>query len=414
MGKGRQTDASYVANLYDGEAVNMKKPRWTTLCKLLNWSLPTCAFLLFLLIGTGSSITTTHGMSDSRITSQFPHPFDTPTPTATVSSTATPNPTSTPTTSPTPIITPISIFTPTPTPTSTLVPIKGQLPTAIPTPQIPLPPDSMMFPTQTTVTETPTIATPTGTSASPISTAIMRKGTTLKTTLTPQQLSNASEGNKALNTFMLPLSVGAPLLLASGGMFWLIRRRQMNQYKPGLLGTFDDTQPALWVSSRELDANPHALNNVTGASGALPVPLMPQQPHMQTPTSPLSFPSLAYTPSELLALPTSSRQPIPNVSWNQPERYSQEEDRLPWVDAALNLPVQPVEARVFDKYEQVFSPVATPMESSDPSIPLMSSPSWVQPTVVQPIHPPSTKRDSLLGEVMRQAQMGLFVMLGRD
>lgn len=395
--------------------VNMEKHRWTTLCKLLNWSLPICVFLLFLLIGIGSSITTTHGMSESRLPGQFSNPFDTPTPTPTVtpSSTATPNATSTPKASPTPIVTPISLLTPTPTLIPTPVPTVIQQPMTLPTPQVQLTPDSVIFPTQTTVTATPTRTTPTSTPTSPNPTAVMRKATILKTTLTNQQLSNAREGDKALSTFMLPLSVGAPLLLASGGIFWLIRRRQMNQYKPGLLGSFDNTQPALWVSSRELDAAPHTFDYVTGASGALSVPVMPQEPHIQTQTSPLSFTLSAYTPSGLAApLPTSLRQSIPTISSIQPERYSQEEDWFPWADDSLSLPVQSLEPRVSNKYERVLPPVAAPMAPLDTPVPSMLT-SWVQPVGAQPIHPPSTKGDPLLGEAMRQAQMGLFVVLGR-
>jgi hypothetical protein len=387
----------------------MKKNRWAAICKLLKWGVPSSMFLLFSFISIGSSITTTHGMSSSGFPTQFSNPFDMLTPTPIIS----PTTTSTPTTSP--------ITSPTPTPTMV------QTSAATATPHLQLRPSGAMFPVQTMVTVTPTIITPTTPTSTPASlatvTTVPSKTIARQTTLTDQQLPNTGQGDKVFSTFVLPLSVGVPLLLVSAGMFWLIRRRQMNQYKPALLGVLDDTQPALlgvlddtqpalWASSHDLDSDFNAFHYATGASGSLPVPVMSQKPYIPTQTSPLSFTQSAYTLSGgLPSLPTSFRQPMPTISSNQPARSLQDENWLPF---SLNLPAQPIEARESNKYEQVLPPATAPMISLDTPISSIPSPSQVLPVVSRPIRPPSTKDDPWLGEVMRQAQIGLFVVLGRE
>jgi hypothetical protein len=385
----------------------MKKNRWVTIYRLLKWSLPSSAFLLFSLIGIGGSIATTHGMSSLRFPSQFPHPFDTPTPT--------PTPTSTPVTATsTPIYTPTPIFTPVPTPIPTPVPTTTQPPIAILPPQIQPTPSSAMFPIQTVATETPATATPTSTPASATPAAFtVTAGKTMATkiTLTNQPLQNVGDGEKVLNTFMLPLSVGAPLLLASGGVLWLVRRRH---YKPSLQGASRAAQASLWMSSRELDSDLNALHYVTGASGALPVPVRTQTPYMPTPTSQLSFTQPTYTPTGLPSITTAFPQQMLIMSSNKADHYLQKDDLQPFPMDALNPPLQLIEARESNKHAQMFPLAVPPIALIDTPISSLSSPSLMPPVASLPIRPPSTKEDLLLGEVMRQAQMGLFIVLGRE
>lgn len=388
-------------NFYDGEVVNLKKNRWATLCKFLKWSLPFAVFFMFLLM----SIATTHGMSASHLSTHLLHPFDTPIPTTIISS---------PTFS-TPIFTSIGTSTPTLTPTPSLIStptlIVTQTPIATQILQPQLTPNGTKLPVQTMVTETPTTATP----ASPIPTTIptvTSKTLTMKASVTNQLLPNTEERNKVLNTFMLPLSIGTPLLLASGWMFWLIRRRQINQHKQIRPGIFDNTQPALWVNDYEFGSDFNALHYATGASGTWPVPIIPQIPDKPITTSPFSFTQSTQTSSELPSIPTSFRQLRPTKSSNQPARSIQDENRLPLAKDSLNLPAQLIETRESNKYGPVLT--LPPMVQLYTPPPYISSLLQERLVVSQPTHPPSTQNDPLLSEVMRQAQMGLFVVLGRE
>ena len=406
--KERQIAASFATKFYDGEGVNMQKNRWATIYRLLKWVLPSYTCLLFSLIGLGGSIATTHGMNSIHFPTQFSHPFNTPTPTPTLSPTvtATPTPTYTPTPTPTPTSTPV----PTPIPT----PIAIQPPKATLSPQVQPTPSSAMFPIQIIATPAPATATPISTPASLIPTATttaISKTMATKTTLTNQPLQNIGDGDKVISTLMLPLSVGGPLLLISGGTLWFVRRRQ---YKPALQGTSHAAQASLWVSSRELDPDLDALSYITGASGALPVPIKPQTPYMPTLTSQLSFTQPAYTPIGQPSTTTALPLQMFTTSSNEADCYLQDNDLLPLSMDALNLPLQPIETRESNKHTQILPLIAPSMTLMDSPISSMSSLSLMQPVVSLPVRPPSTKDDLLLGEVMRQAQMGLFVVLGRE
>lgn len=259
----------------------------------------------------------------------------------------------------------------------------------------------------------PTTATPTGTPASPTAIPpVTSKTLTMKAAATNQLSPTSGERNKVLNTFMLPLSIGTPLLLASGWMFWLVRRRQINQHKQVRQGIFDNAQSALWISGHELGPDLNALHYATGASGTWPVPVIPQIPDKPITTSPFSFTQSTQTSSELPSIPTSFRQLRPTRSSNQPTRSIQDEDRLPLAKNSVNLPVQLIELTESNKYGAALT--------LPPMVHLNTPPSYIssllqkRPVVSQLTHPPSTQNDPLLCEVMRQAQMGLFVVLGRE
>jgi hypothetical protein len=211
---------------------------------------------------------------------------------------------------------------------------------------------------------------------------------------------------------MLPLSIGTPLLLASGWMFWLIRRRQINQHKQVRQGTFDNTQSALWISGHELGSDLNTLRYAIGTSDTWPIPVISQIPDKQITTSPFSFMQSTQISSELPSIPTSFRQLRLTRSSNQPVRSIQDEDRLPLAKNSLNLPAQLIVTRESNKYRSVLTPPLI-VELDTPTS-YMPSLSRMRPVVSQPTHPPSTQNDPLLSEVMRQAQMGLFVVLGRE
>ena len=358
------------------------------------------ALLLFSLTGIGGSTVTIHAMNNllpslSLTLNSSKKP--TPTPTG--------SPTSTPTATPTPAPTPIRTSTTT------------QSPKATPIPQVQPTPSGVMFPIQTMETGTPATATPASApvSATPTAvTATVGKTMTTKTTLTNHQQQNAENGDKGINIFMLPLSIGTPLLLVSGGMLWLLWRRQMSQYKPAPLGASRTGQTSLWVSRPDMDSDLNTLHSITGASGALPIPATSQTSYMPMPTPQLPFPEQAYTPSRLHSITTALPQQMFTMSLNEAASYPQDDDLLPWSIDSLNLPPQLTEARESNNSGQMPPLVAHLMVSTD--IPTLSTPlpSLVAPVVSLAIQPPSIKNDPLLGEVMRQAQAGLFVVLGRE
>jgi hypothetical protein len=108
------------------------------------------------------------------------------------------------------------------------------------------------------------------------------------------------------------------------------------------------------------------------------------------------------------------QQMLTMSSSNKADRYLPEDDFLPLPMGVLNPPLQLIEARESNKHMQLFPLAVPPIALIDTPISSISSPSLMPPVVSLPIRPPSTKEDLLLGEVMRQAQMGLFVVLGRE
>jgi hypothetical protein len=233
----------------------------------------------------------------------------------------------------------------------------------------------------------------------------------LKTTLTNQQPQNAGDGAKGSNIFMLSLTFGAPLLLVCGGMLWLLWRRQTNRYNPALQRASRNAQVSLWMSNHEMDSNIDTLHYITGASGALPIAVLPETPSTPKPISQLPFPQPAYTPSRLPSITTPFPLEMFITPSNEAAHYPEADELLPWSMHSLNLPLQLPEAGESNQYGQMLPFAAPPMAS--PDISTLFSP-FVTPVVSLAIQPPSTKDDPLLGEVMRQAQMGLFIVLGRE
>jgi len=235
-----------------------------------------------------------------------------------------------------------------------------------------------------------------------------------KTSFTNQQEQSAGDGYKGINTFILPLSIGGPLLLASGGMFWLVRRRQMNHYKPALHGASRNAQTSLWTSSREIDPDLNTLHYITGASGALPIPTTPQTPYMPVPTSEQPFIQSVYTPSRLSSINTAFSEQMFAISSNEAASYPQEDDLLPLPIDSLNLPFELAEARESTNSGQMPLLAPPPIASTDIPISFTPFPPLVPPVISLTTQPPAIKNDPLLREVMRQAQTGLFVVLGRE
>jgi len=233
----------------------------------------------------------------------------------------------------------------------------------------------------------------------------------LKTALTNQQPQIVGDGSKGMNIFMFSLSFGGPLLLVCGGMLWLLWRRQMSQHHPALQRASRNTQASLWMSSHEMDSNIDALHYITGASGALPIAVLPETPSIPTPISQLPFPQPAYTPSRLPSITTPFPLEMFITPSNEAAHYPEADELLPWSMHSLDLPRQLTKAGKSNQYQQMLPFAAPPMTS--PDISTSFSP-FVTPVVSLAIQPPSPKDDPFLGEVMRQAQTGLFIVLGRD
>ncbi len=180
----------------------------------------------------------------------------------------------------------------------------------------------------------------------------------------------------------------------------------MSYYKPALHGASRNAQTSLWTSSREIDSDLNTLQYITGASGALPIPTIPQTPYMPVPTSEQPFTQSVYTPSGLPSITTAFSEQMFSISSNEAASYPQEDDLLPLSIDSLNLPFELAEARESTNSGQM-QPLAAPLS-------LMPFPPLVPPVISLTTQPPAIKNDPLLGEVMRQAQTGLFVVLGRE
>src|SRR5205814_1492529 len=142
-------------------------------------------------------------------------------------------------------------------------------------------------------------------------------------------------------------------------------------------------------------------------------PVTPQTPYMPTPTSQQSFTQPAYTPSGLPSITTAFSQEMLTTPSNEAAIYLQDDDLLPLSMDSLNLPLQVTEAGESNNGEQMSSLAAPLTESMDISTPFTAFAPLVPPVISLATPPPSIKNDPMLGEVMRQAQMGLFVVLGR-
>ncbi len=187
----------------------MKKNRWASIHKVLKIGLPFYALLLFSLSSI-SSIGVTHAASSLCLPLL-----------------CTPTPTPTPTPMPTPTPTPM----PTPTPTP--------MPTPTPTPQVQPTPIIYVPPVEPTPTDTPTPVTPTATPVTATATTVTvnpNKTTTTKTDTTSANEQPQGTGDKGINIVMISLGVAIPVLLFTGGMIWLLWRRQANQYNPAIQG----------------------------------------------------------------------------------------------------------------------------------------------------------------------------------
>jgi len=215
-------------------------------------------------------------------------------------------------------------------------------------------------------------------------------------------------------TLSLILGVGAPLVLISGGTVWFLVRWLINRRKLALQEAAQEpAQASPWINNY-MQPPLHALQSASGAalntltpsrsvSEAFPTPKLPTQP--------------TYTPSDLRPVTTAFPQQMLTMRSNGVADYPPNGDlRLLPIDS-LDLSLEVTRAIETNGNGQM------PLLSSSPialiDIPTSSMPS--SPPISQTIpallgtgQPPSIKGDLVLEAVMRQAQLGLFALPGRE
>jgi len=237
-------------------------------------------------------------------------------------------------------------------------------------------------------------------------------------------------GDKGINIFALSLGVGAPLLLVTGAMLWLLWRRQVNHYQPAGQEISRNAQASPW-SNNNAQASPWSNNNAQASpwSNNYEMPStpdvsqyasfpslaagMPEALPMPGSTPPMPSPQVAYTPSDLRPMTSAFPQQMLTMSSSNGAISAQNGDLVPLPMDTLNLPLQSSRARAAIRNGQKPTIPALSAALMDSLIPSMSSPLLVVPVPPLAIQPPSIKEDPLLEEVMRQAQTGLFALSRR-
>lgn len=413
----------------------MKQIIWLTLHRFLKLGLLTYMVLLYSL-----SATTSLAVAHASISMCTPFPFCTATPTST------PTPTNTPTPTPT------DIPTNTPTPT--------QPPHATPDPQPQ--PINVVPPVAPLITDTPTPATPT---AIPTATATPDLATPSSSTPTATDTSHVNQhtqdtGDKGTNIVMLSLGVGTPILLVGGGLFLLIWRQSKHK-KLATQGAFDNAQAfptqgafanaqmfpmqgvvnnaqafpsqgafanaqtSPWINNYEMpptaDTPQYAPSTSLAPSMSGVLPMLDS-----TPVIPSS--QAAYSSSDLRPITAAFPQQMFTTASNNGVRSTQNGDLQPLPMDTFGLSLQSNGVGGPNTNGQSPTPLTQSIARMDTPIPSSSSllPPWMEDSIPSTpfplpislatplaIQPPSLREDPMLEEVMRQAQMGLFILSGR-
>lgn len=344
----------------------MKKSTWVSFHAAFKMSWLSATLILYS-FGSFTSMAVTSAASSmcpSHLQSCNPSPSPTPTstPNETPVSTAINHPSPTPTAINYPSPTPTAINHSSPTPISTPNETPTPLPkgTPLPFPQVQPDPTTAMLPVSTGIVEMPSPVPSTS------STAIAGIMTSNQTTTErdPTLTNQPSQGtaDQGMNLLLPPLVVGAPFLLLSGALFWLLWRRQTSQRKSVPQAQSGNARTSARMSSREI----------------------------QTPfTLPEFGSSLALVPSVSVVSgnsPFDTTEPMP--SFQSAERPS---DLFP-------MPIA----------------VAQPMAQRGNTLPSGGSPFPEPPSVPVTIGLPAIDDDPILVKAMEQAQMGLFALPGRE
>lgn len=385
----------------------MKKSTWVSFHAAFKMSWISAALILYSFGSFTSMAVTSAASSKCPSHLQFCNPSPSPTPTSTPNETPvstainhlSPTPTSTNNPSPTPISTPNE--TPTPLP-------KG---TRLPFPQVQPDPTIAMLPVSTGIAGTPSPVPPTSSTA----VAGIVTPNQVTTERDPILTNQPSQGtaDQGTNLFLPPLIVGAPFLLLSGALLWLLWRRQTSQRKSVPQAQSGNARISARMSSSEIQT-PFTPPEFGSSLASVPSVSVSGNSPFET-TEPMPSFQPAERPSDLLPMSIAVAQPmvtmaLDNVLSSPPNGSFQLEVR-----DSLNLPFQPpTQARGSDKYEQVRVLVLPPMVQRGNTLPSRGSPFSEPPSVPVTIDLPAINDDPILVKAMEQAQMGLFALPGRE
>jgi hypothetical protein len=282
-------------------------------------------------------------------------------------------------------------------------------PNTVPTSQVQPHPTHGMLPASTPTAGTSLAATPASAMATAVPIAANQRTKRTDATATNQQ--SQGRADQGFPLFLLSLGVGVALFLLSGAMLWLMWRRQTDQRQPVLQGMSYHARAPRWMNSRRIQLSPDASQYALSAVFASGVS---ERTLPLGSTEPVSSPQLGSPPSTPGLMRTAFPQHLLRIASNNAARSLSNGDLESRPTASLNLPVQPTEAGASNHNGHTLPPVPPStalVETPTTSLPSSHSLSPVLPAAVRP---PFIKDDPVLEAIMRQAQMGLFVLLGRE
>jgi hypothetical protein len=374
----------------------VKKSAWVSHVAALKMSWLAVAFILCS-FGCLASMAVTHATSSKCPHLQSCNPSPSPAPTS-------PSPAPTSTSSPSPTPTSAPTFTPTPLPNGTPSPF----------PQVQPDSTTAVFPVSTGTAGTPP-STPSTSSTVIAGIVPSNQMTVTRTDPTSTNEPSQSTANQGMNLLLPSLGVGAPFLLFSGALLWLLWRRQTSQHKPVPQTQSGNALTSAWMSNRGTQPPSDRSDFVSSAT------LAPRG-FAQSGISPFEATELmqssqqAERSSDLFPMPITLTQAMQTImaldkafhsSRNGPIQLAYEDA----VDLSLQSPTQ---AKGSSKNGDVGVLISPPMEQMGNAQLSRTSACTEPPDVPVTIGSPSINDDPMLAMVMQQAQTGLFVLLGRE
>jgi hypothetical protein len=392
----------------------VKKSTWVNLHAALRMSCLSAALILSLFGGLTSRAVTSAASLQCSPRLQSCNSSPSPTPTFTPSEA--PLPSATPRPSPTPSATPSPSPTPRPSPTPTSTPILTPTPlpkrTPLPFPQIQPDPTTALLPVSTGTAGTPFPVPPASSTA--VAGIVTSNQTVTERDPTPTNQPSQGRADQGTNLLLPSLGVGAPFLLLSGGLLWLLWRRQTSQHKSVLRARADNTRTSAWMSNSEIQTS--FTPPEFGSSLALvpSVSVVSGNPPFET-TEPMPSFQPAERPSDLFPMPIAVAQPMVTMALDNGLSSPPNGSFQLEVRDSLNLPFQPpTQARGSNKHGQVGVLVSPPMVQMENVLSPRGSALSETPGALVTIGPPAINDDLLLAKAMEQAQMGLFALPGRE
>jgi hypothetical protein len=199
-------------------------------------------------------------------------------------------------------------------------------------------------------------------------------------------------------------------------------------------GPSDNAQAWPWMNNYEMPTNTNIPSTALGPSMSGVLPMLgstqvipsPQSAYPSSDLRPITvaFPQSAYPSSDLRPITAAFPQQMLAMASNNGVGSVQNSGLQPLAMDALGLSLQSNGTGIPNMNGQSPTPLTQPIAEMDTPIPSSSSllPTWMEdpiPSTPVPLpislamQPPSLREDPILEEVMRQTQMGLFVLSGR-